>query len=72
MVLLHGVLPKFPNDSHWVVLTSYDDQNFSYLDPCYREEDKISKNFSKYEFKEFYTEIACQLLRNETDIYNFS
>ena len=63
MVLLHGVLTEFPNDSHWVVLISYDDQNFSYLDPWYKEGYKMSNNLSFSEFKKFYTGIACQLFK---------
>ncbi len=62
MVLLYGVLKEFPNDSHWVVLTSYDGKLFSYLDPWSKQGDKISKNLSFAEFKKVYTGVACQLL----------
>ncbi|MCS5712847.1 C39 family peptidase [Candidatus Berkiella aquae] len=65
MVLLHGVLNEFPDESHWVVLTSFDGQIFSYLDPWSKDDEEITKMISFAEFKKYYTGVACQLLMSQ-------
>ncbi|MBN9289057.1 MAG: hypothetical protein BGO43_05465 [Gammaproteobacteria bacterium 39-13] len=65
MVLLHGVLNEFPDESHWVVLTSYDGKIFSYLDPWSKVDEEIIKNISFVEFEKYYTGVACQLLMKQ-------
>lgn len=62
MVLLNGVLDKFPENAHWVVLTKLSDGYFSYLDPWEKTNDSAEKHISFEQFKNIYTGLACQLL----------
>ncbi|MBS0286475.1 MAG: hypothetical protein JSR17_04215 [Proteobacteria bacterium] len=66
MVLLDGIIKEYPEEPHWVVLTSYDGKIFSYLDPWSKESD--SKKIALADFKQFYTGIACQLLAKQKSL----
>ncbi len=70
MVLLYGILDEFPKDSHWVVLTQFNNGYFSYMDPWDKEYNKDGHSISFEKFKKIYTGFACQLIgvRHEISI----
>lgn len=66
MVLLDGLLEEFPNDGHWVVVTTLDEGIFSYLDPWEKSFESAIKYITFEKFKQIYTGLACQLVNVET------
>lgn len=61
MVLMDGILEAFPDETHWIVLIQYDEQQFTYLDPFEKTQATALKRLEMKQFKLLYTGIACQL-----------
>ncbi|MGD9591229.1 MAG: papain-like cysteine protease family protein [Candidatus Berkiella sp.] len=65
MVLLDGILSEYPEDAHWVVLISLDQNVFTYLDPWSVHEEQNTQKISFIDFKKCFTGMSCQLLSQQ-------
>jgi uncharacterized protein YvpB len=65
MVMMMGLIRDHeldPHEAHWVVLTEFEDNIFTYLDPLGRVTDGYTKQITINDFLHSYTGLALQLI----------